>query len=210
VSTTPPTLSTSSDPAVITPSSSSPNSDIAKRFTPRVLSLRQSRERFIPPGFNAARLAGRYLVVALGQQYFGLPMKRVRQIVGLPPLEVIDNMPTYMRGLLPIGGQQIPVVSLRARLGMPDAGTSSTDCIVIFDMGVDIGLIVDGVHQVASFAQSVIAPPSPIVTAAGCTFILGVAECLPRAVTLIDLAKIVEAQAVSAVTTSAANGSHFA
>ena len=85
-------------------------------------------------------------------------------------------MPSYMRGTLALRGQSIPVVSLRARLGMPDPTPTGKEAIIVFDLGFDVGLIVDEVNEVTHFNAAQIAPPSPIVSAAGCTFIMGVAN----------------------------------
>lgn len=118
------------------------------------------------------------MTFTLGRQQFAIHAQQVRQIIGLTPLDTRDNMPSYMRGTVLLRGRPIPVVSLRARLGMPDPTPTGKECIIIFDLGIDVGLIVDEVNEVTYFNASQIAPPSPIVTAAGCTFILGIANVL--------------------------------
>lgn len=127
---------------------------------------------------DTSHLEGRYLTFTLGRQQFAIPAQKVRQVVGLCPLDQRERMPSYMRGSLALRGQSIPVVSLRARLGMPDPTPTGKEAIIVFDLGLDVGLIVDEVNEVTHFNAAQIAPPSPIVTAAGCTFIKGVANVL--------------------------------
>lgn len=125
---------------------------------------------------RTSHLAGRYLTFMLGRELFALPAHKVRQILALPPLAQVRKMPGFMRGTVLLRGHDTPVVSLRARFGMPDATPLGCEAIIVFDLGIDVGLIVDRPGRITQFSAPQISLPSPLITNAGCHFIRGIAQ----------------------------------
>lgn len=90
----------------------------------------------------------RYLVFRLGDEKFGVPLLSVREVIGVPEVTPVPNMPSYFKGIMNLRGQVISVMDMRAKLGLkPNASGESV--VVIFDLNpLSIGVIVDSVEYV--------------------------------------------------------------
>src|SRR5271165_5495325 len=60
--------------------------------------------------------AGKYLSFNLGQESYGIPVLKVREIIRLINITPIPQMPAFIRGVINLRGKIVPVVDLRARL----------------------------------------------------------------------------------------------
>lgn len=98
-----------------------------------------------------------FLILRLGHEQFALQIARVREIMQLQDLVEMPGMPSYIRGLITVHGVAVPVLDLRARLGLPERAPTHRTCIIIVridgpNVGASrlIGLLVDGVSDILS------------------------------------------------------------
>ena len=100
------------------------------------------------------------LSFSLAESTYALPLSPVREIVVLPPITRVPNVPAAMRGVISLRGAVVPVVDLREQLGLAaTAYTKHTVAIVAEVLGSVVGLIVDGVLDVVRLAEGDLAPP---------------------------------------------------
>lgn len=97
--------------------------------------------------------AGKYLTFALGHEEFGLEILKVREIIGYMPITAIPQTPSYVKGVINLRGQVIPVVDLRAKFAMDTAVTTSETCIIVVETTqgagkCNTGIVVDRVRDV--------------------------------------------------------------
>jgi purine-binding chemotaxis protein CheW len=68
-------------------------------------------------------------------------------------------MPNYVKGIINLRGQIVPIIDIRLRLGKPAIEYTSTTCIIVLNVdSVFIGVIVDAVEQVLDIDYSHISP----------------------------------------------------
>src|SRR4030042_5593101 len=67
---------------------------------------------------KARAAAGKYLTCALGPEEYGLEILKVREIIGYMDVTGVPQTPHYVKGVINLRGQVIPVVDLRAKFGM--------------------------------------------------------------------------------------------
>jgi purine-binding chemotaxis protein CheW len=60
---------------------------------------------------------GRLVIIALGNEEYGLPIEYVREITRLGDIRSIPDAPEYIKGLINIRGQAIPLIDLHLRFG---------------------------------------------------------------------------------------------
>lgn len=148
---------------------------------------------------------GKYLVITLGGESYGIPVLAVREIIRLCPITPVANMPPHVRGVINLRGKIIPLVDLRARFHLPIADEHDRNCIVVAQLGGGsgaprlYGVVVDGVEEVASFAAADIEPTPDFGGAIDVRFITGMAKSGPLVRTLIDLDRIAAADIVTSV-----------
>ncbi|MGE3269512.1 MAG: transposase, partial [Chloroflexota bacterium] len=59
------------------------------------------------------------VVLDVGDESYGIPVKQVREIIRVPPITRVPNGPAFLEGVINLRGQVIPVMDLRKHLGIP-------------------------------------------------------------------------------------------
>jgi len=105
---------------------------------------------------------GKFLTFCMGNEFYGIEIKYVTEIIGLQPITAIPQMPEYIKGIINLRGKIIPVMDVRLRFRKPFREYNDRTCIVVIDIKeVSIGLIVDSVSEVISIPdEEIVAPPS--------------------------------------------------
>ncbi len=78
-------------------------------------------------------LASSWVLFRLGRETYGLPTSRIHEMVILGDLVDVPNQPEYMRGVMNLRGDVIPVVDLRRRLGLPHADGQMAELMQLLD-----------------------------------------------------------------------------
>ncbi|MFT3983595.1 MAG: chemotaxis protein CheW [Lachnospiraceae bacterium] len=122
-------------------------------------------------------ISNRYLTFLTDRQLFGIPIYEVVQIVGLQEITELPDNPDYIKGVISLRGQIIPVIDTRKRFGRPESSYNDRTCIVIIRVqNNDFGLIVDEVDEVTDILLDQIAPPPKISTQKASDYISGIAQ----------------------------------
>ena len=86
---------------------------------------------------------GKYPTFRLGREEYGVRILEVRELIGLTDITQVPQVQPYVRGAINLRETVSPVIDLRAKLGLPRADDNEQTCIVVVDVGVMMGLIVD-------------------------------------------------------------------
>lgn len=98
-----------------------------------------------------------FLLLRLGERWFGLRAEAVREVVARESITRIPGQPAHLRGVAMIHGRMVPVVALdilfRAHdLPLPDTGDAHTDArrrlVVLTDERTEIALLADDARGV--------------------------------------------------------------
>ncbi len=132
---------------------------------------------------------GKYLTFRLGRDDFAIELGRVREIISLVQIAAVPLAPAYVRGVINLRGQVVPVVDLRRKFGMASDDDHDRKCIVVCDVTLGprllaAGLLVDGVCEVTQIARADIDPPPLLDAQTETPFLRGVAK-LGRHVTFV-------------------------
>jgi purine-binding chemotaxis protein CheW len=120
---------------------------------------------------SAAAVAARALVsllsLSLGQQEYALPLDRVREIFPLP--DYIAELPrpeTAVLGVVTLQDQLLPIVSLRALLGLPAAGErQQRSKVVVVSLGnAVVGVVADATREILRIDPDIIDPAPALLT----------------------------------------------
>ena len=147
----------------------------------------------------AAKLAGKYLTVLIGPGSYGLDVTKVREIMRLQPITAVPRMPVCVKGVINLRGRIVPVIDLRLVFNLAQVTDTERTCIVValakMASGQEraVGLIVDGVDEVANLAAGDIVETPEFGTHVDTAFILGMAQVKGAVKTLLDLDRVVAA-----------------
>lgn len=89
-----------------------------------------------------------YLVFRLGDKLYGLKAESVRQIVRLPEVAPLEDLPAHIAGLVNVRGRLVPVVDLDAGMGVPERSWSISDFLIIIILHNDVDIAVMANHIV--------------------------------------------------------------
>ena len=105
---------------------------------------------------------GKFLTFCMGNEFYGIEIKYVTEIIGVQPITEIPEMPEYIKGIINLRGKIIPVMDVRLRFRKPFREYNDRTCIVVIDIReVSIGLIVDSVSEVIAIPdEEIVAPPN--------------------------------------------------
>jgi purine-binding chemotaxis protein CheW len=79
-----------------------------------------------------------------------LPVSAVRELVPMALLACPPGLPAILAGFLNLRGSAVPIVRLDRLLGLPEADPVLYSALIILQEEVAIGLLVDGIKEVAS------------------------------------------------------------
>lgn len=90
-----------------------------------------------------------YLAFSLGEEEYAVGIRQVVEIVGLPRIMSVPDLPDYIRGVINLRGKVIPLLDVRLRFHMEERPYDERTVVIVMEVdGAPIGLIVDGVTEV--------------------------------------------------------------
>ncbi len=100
--------------------------------------------------------AQKYLVFMAGHLKLGVMAEDVVEILNNQVITYLPMMPNFIRGIINMRGQMIPIFDVRARLGLPPQEDS---LVVVLNLNeVQLGILVDAVDQMLDIPRANIHP----------------------------------------------------
>lgn len=123
---------------------------------------------------------------------YGVDILSVHEILRFPEMTRLPNTPPFIKGVINLRGNVIPVVDMRIRFGFPEGSiTDLTRIIVVETGGKQVGILVDNVYQVVRIPLSSIDPPSELITGISEYFISGIGRLRDRLVVILNMTQII-------------------
>ena len=145
----------------------------------------------------------KYLTFKLAAEEFGLEILKVREIIGRMDITAVPQMPNYMKGVINLRGRTIPVVDLRLKFGLAEIEHTEQTCIIMVDVGREIGILVDAVSEVLDIADEQIDSP-PAMSADGDTsFIAGMGKVGDSVKILLNIEKVMTSDQILEISSGA-------
>jgi purine-binding chemotaxis protein CheW len=145
--------------------------------------------------------SGKYLTFVLAGEEYGLQIMKVLEIISMMPVTPVPQVPEYIQGVINLRGKVIPVISLRAKLGMPEQEHTIQTCIIVVDVsGVEMGIIVDEVTEVLDINGEQIEDTPAFGAYVNTDFILGIGKKEDRVTILLDIARMLNLSEITATT----------
>lgn len=100
------------------------------------------------------------IIFLLENARYSLDVKNVEEIVPLPYITPLANLPSFIRGIINLRGTAVPVLDLRKRIGLKSKPDELNDTVIIVNFHDTItGLIVDRVLYVIDVYEDQFIPP---------------------------------------------------
>ena len=101
-----------------------------------------------------------YMTFKTGNEYFGISISNVNEIIGMQPITAVPETEAYIRGLINLRGKIIPVIDVRMRFKQEPLPYTDRTCIIVIDVkNTVVGLIVEKIDEVIKIDKSRVIPP---------------------------------------------------
>lgn len=145
---------------------------------------------------EATYTSGKYLTFNLADEVYGLPILKVKEIIGLMKITEMPQMPSFVKGVINLRDHIIPIINLRQKFNMPSVPQTERTCIIVIEgQGDDkklstIGVIVDSVSEVANIKEEQVEAPPSFSAEVDTRYILGLAKIEGDVKILLDIDKV--------------------
>lgn len=103
---------------------------------------------------------GLFLTFRIANEDYGLEIRDVTEIIGIQQITQVPEMPPFVKGVINLRGNVVPVMDVRSRFGSPEREHDDRTCIIVVKVGEkSVGLLVDKVNEVVTIPENQIEPP---------------------------------------------------
>ncbi len=133
-----------------------------------------------------------YIVIRLGEEQFGIDIRYIDNIVRMQRMTRVPKVPEYLKGVINLRGEVIPVISIRLKMGLEvDEITKATRIIILKqEQEGNMGIIVDEVKEVVTLHAEDVEKMTRESKKGKANFISGVGKHGSELISLLDLSTI--------------------
>ncbi len=133
-----------------------------------------------------------HVVFKVAGAEYALPASQVLQMESFTGANRVPGAPSYVEGLVQVRGRVVPVISLRARFGLPPEERTLDSRLVVGQLGDRaVALLVDSARDVLQVPDDQIRPPPSMVADEAGGFVQAVAQVGKRLLMIIDLQTVI-------------------
>ncbi len=138
---------------------------------------------------------GKYLTFSLGNEEYGIPILKVKEIIGMMEITSIPRAPVFVKGVINLRGKIIPIVDLRLKFDIEEREYTERTCIIVVDIiqndsNRQIGVAVDAVSEVVNIQNNDIEIPPKYDEGEGEEFLTGIGKIDKKVVMLLNTDKV--------------------
>jgi purine-binding chemotaxis protein CheW len=153
---------------------------------------------------NAATESSQYLTFKLDQELYAVDIAKVREVLEFTAVTKVPRTPDFMRGVINLRGNVVPVVDMRLKLGLTQTERTVNTCVVITEVDVDgektvLGALADSVQEVIELDAAQIVPPPRMGTRIDTEVIRGMGKRDDHFLIILDIDRVFTADEVRAV-----------
>jgi purine-binding chemotaxis protein CheW len=143
---------------------------------------------------------GKFLTFSLGEEHYGIDIMYVTEIIGIQPITVVPELPSFVKGIINLRGKIIPVMDARLKFKKEPNEYNDRTCIIVIDVvQLSIGIIVDAVSEVLNISDDNIVPP-PNLNSGGRKYIKSVGKSEGKITLILDCEKLLDESELSELT----------
>ncbi|MCC5451832.1 chemotaxis protein CheW [Rheinheimera sp. UJ51] len=143
-------------------------------------------------GVNSDSEMFEFLSFVLGNEHYALDIMKVKEIRGYEAVTKIANAPPYIKGVLNLRGDVVPIVDLRIKFAIGEAKYDEFTIVIMLNvLGRIVGIVVDAVSDVVRLAATEIMPPPEFGVAFDSKYLQGLATVEERMLILVNIEALI-------------------
>jgi len=134
-----------------------------------------------------------YLTFMLGVEEYGINIAYVTEIIGIQAITYVPDLPVFVKGIINLRGQIIPVIDVRLRFHKEEIPYNDRTCVIVLQINdLSIGFIVDSVAACGAIPnENVIEPPTAQYNFNDSKYISGIGKLSDKIVLILDCGKLI-------------------
>ena len=140
---------------------------------------------------------GKYLTFTLGEEFYGVAVLKIREIIRMQKITPVPHVPAHVKGVINLRGKVIPVVDMRLKFSLGNDEVTERTCIVVVQItkadktNANVGLVVDAVEEVVTIQAEDVEETPDLGSQFENEYILGIAKIKGEVKTLLDIDRVV-------------------
>lgn len=128
---------------------------------------------------------------SIEKEEYGIRVLDVIEVIRLPKVQKLPKSPEFLKGIISLRGEVIPIVDLRQRFGISEKMDDKFKRTIIIKVkDRKIGMIVDNVSKVIRVSESEIKEAPTFTSLIGSDYIKGIVMLNERMIILLDIQAI--------------------
>ncbi|MCW8092989.1 chemotaxis protein CheW [Alteromonas sp. ASW11-130] len=133
-----------------------------------------------------------FLTFVLGDEQYGLDIMRVKEIRGWEPVTKIAKAPPFIKGVLNLRGDIVPIVDLRLKFDVGEAVYNEFTIVIMLNINDRIvGIVVDEVSDVIKINNNEVKPPPEFGVAFDSSYLHGLIEWEGQMIILMNIEALI-------------------
>lgn len=136
-----------------------------------------------------------FLTFTLGDENYALDILTVKEIRGYEAPTKIANAPSFIKGVINLRGDIVPIVDLRLKFNVGQATYDEFTIVIVLHIHNRIvGIVVDGVSDVVNLSKEQLRPPPDFGVAFDSRYLLGLATINEQMIILVDINELISSE----------------
>lgn len=134
----------------------------------------------------------KYVVFQIADQEFGMDIHKVSIIEKYMNITRVPTTPEYIKGVVNLRGEIIPVMDLRIKFGLPAKEPDDDTRIIMLRFNdITLGVIVDSVAEVVDFTEEEMESITSITNDRTLDYVVGIGRIDQRLITVLSIEKLI-------------------
>jgi purine-binding chemotaxis protein CheW len=146
-----------------------------------------------------------FLSFVLGVAQYCIDILKVQEIRTYQAPTRIANTPAFIKGVMNLRGNIVPIIDLRVKFGLPEQRLDTQTVVIVLNVAKRIvGVVVDGVSDVIAVAAAEIKPAPELAGSLDTRYIQGLATVGGQMMILVDIERLMTSRDMAIVDEAAA------
>jgi len=145
-----------------------------------------------------------FLTFMLANEEYGIDIIKVQEIRGYGAVTAIANAPGFIKGVVNLRGNIVPIVDLRIKFKLSNIKYDEFTVVIILNIAERvIGIVVDGVSDVVTLLPEQIKPVPEFGSTFDTEYLIGLAAMDQRMLILVDIERLMTSREMELISEAA-------
>ena len=134
---------------------------------------------------------------SVGNEKYGVHIEQVQEIIRMPGITHLPQTEDYIKGIINLRGNIIPIIDMRTRFQMESVDYSAVTRVIV--LGIQdklIGIVVDSVSKVLELAEKEIEEAPDIINGLSKEYIEGIGKIDDNLIIILEADKVLTAEEI--------------